>query len=257
MNLKKEFQRLLGISLIFAGLFISFSNRLITGYAISSQVQDYFLYFNFFGIFIFISGVLFVLSSKQEGELEKKVRVFDRSHGKGNMPPGQRLAITDPELYFSRTGFVSLEEFRRGYESVRNDYELLNMVEKYYKPQLIKIIKNSQDEEVKRIAREFWKVFHENISVNDETVGLSDDEKNRILNAFKGGWKNNPNSKQKEILRDYRLDYEHGTKHGRIYSPDRKHIVTTSSTTADRNTGRIIGKEIIRMIEDYRASERN
>lgn len=256
MGIKKWFVRLLGISFIFIGLFVSFTDRLITGYAISSQVQNYFSFFNYFGIVIFLFGIFILLSSKQK-ELEKRVEVFSQPNIRSS---NNAYHITDPELYFSNTGFVSLEDFKKGIEKIKDDRELIIIVRDTYSPDLHKMLKDTSNPDKQMIAREFWKALYgEEISAAEPGEVLDEDEKKRIMITFRSGWKNAPNSHQREVLSHYNLDYKirRGSTHGEIYSIPNPHFnIITSVSPSDINAGRAIARDLIHMLERIKKEEK-
>jgi hypothetical protein len=260
MGIKKWLTRLIGTFFIFGGLFVSFTGRLITGYAISSEFQNYFSFFNYLGIIIFLLGIFILFSSKRE-TLEKKVDVFSKAPKKTiALPKEANYHITDPELYFSNTGFVSLEEFQRGIDKIRNDSELMLIIKGAYTPELRRILRDPSNIDKQGIAREFWKTLYgEEISVSEPGEILDEDEKRQIKNAFKSGWKNAPNSHQREVLSHYNLGYRQTrSNHGEIYSVHNPHFNTfTSLTPGDSNAGIKIAGNVIHLIEEMKKSEHN
>ena len=194
------------------------------------------------------------MSSKQEA-LEKRVEVFSQPSGKNNE---WNYHITDPELYFSNTGFVSLKEFKKSIEKLKDDRELILIVRDTYSPELHKILRDTSNPDKQMIAREFWKALYgEEISVSEPEKGLDEDEKRRIMTAFRGRWKNSPDSHQREVLSHYNLGYRQTrSNHGEIYSlPDPHFNITTSGTPSDINAGRAIARDLIHMLERMKKEE--
>ena len=62
-------------------------------------------------------------------------------------------------------------------------------------------------------------------------------------------WQGEPYKRQRKTLKKYKLEFEKGRKHGKIYlaeDPDR--YVTVSSTPSCPYTGRKIAMDIIRLL---------
>ncbi|MEK6817410.1 MAG: hypothetical protein AABX80_01285, partial [Nanoarchaeota archaeon] len=76
------------------------------------------------------------------------------------------------------------------------------------------------------------------------------EEISEIRQAFDPGWYGQPTTKQSRVLKEYGLSYQHGAKHGKIYSNKNPNIKTiTSSTPSDVNTGKNIAKQIIGLLK--------
>ena len=63
-------------------------------------------------------------------ELESKVAVYDISKGKKPHKKEEFYHMTDPSLYFSKVGDISLNEFKRGIKEIENDSELMQIIKR-------------------------------------------------------------------------------------------------------------------------------
>ncbi|MDP2925759.1 MAG: hypothetical protein Q8N99_05295 [Nanoarchaeota archaeon] len=239
-------KRILGISLVFIGLFMVFTSKGITGAFIGFKPQNY---LGLLGLLVIIIGFFLILVSR-EGGLEKGLRVYDKYDGKGKHSPSQAYSITDPERYFSTVGFLTLEEFNRGLSEIKDDSELVELVRLEYGPELKMILDNPSDKNEARIAEAFYHALYDRrYEKHEKPNELSDSEKEAIMIAFRAGWKNSPDSRQSKILARYRLGYRVKGKHGEIYSRDDEKLKTTTSITpSDANAGKNIGGNVIELI---------
>lgn len=238
-------RRIIGILLILASGILGWTN-VFTGAVIgASQIS----YLGFIALVLLITGFLLILNSK------KKLEVFVRD-GKYE---GERLVMTDPELYFSKDGFVNLKDFRQQVDSLKQDPELIKIVQNDYEKELY-ALRDSDDESTSRAAENFLKVllgsqYQPRQARVSSPEFVSKEEEQEIRNEFDKGWKNKPNPAQSRVLRKYGMDYESGRGggHGRIYSVQYPGIfANTSSSPRDSNAGRSIGREVIRMIKEAR-----
>ena len=150
--MKKGLKKL-GIFIILVGLFfiINSSFVIITGNVISKEIN---ILDSFIGIMFLVSGLTLFLVS----ELESRVSVYDISKGKKKSQKEEFYHMTDPSLYFSKVGDVSLEEFKRGIKEIENDLELIQLVREEYGPQLLEKEYRGKPLE-KNLAEEFLKVL--------------------------------------------------------------------------------------------------
>lgn len=230
--------------LIVIGIVSVLINPRINGNVIG--INEDITYVNLIGIVVFLVGVLIALT---EGTLQRRVSVYDKYKGKGDHKEEEAYSMTDPERYFGDHGFVSLDEFRRAFAKLRGDSELLELVRQEYGPELMKSAKSRSEEA--EIAKSFLKVMYDNVQMEErEREYLDEHDKEEINNAFKGGWKNAPDSHQSRILKRYNLGYEHNGKHGRIYLLENPKLhIQTSVTPSDGNAGKNIARDLIAFIQ--------
>lgn len=242
--MKKGLKKL-GIFIILVGFFFILNSSfvIITGNIVSKRVD---VLDSFIGIMFLISGLTLFLVS----ELESKVAVYDPSKGKRPSEKEKFYHMTDPSLYFSKVGDVSLSEFKKGIKEIERDPELIQIVKETYGQQLLDIEKTGEPLK-KQIAEEFLKVlYHEKIP---EEELIKKEEISEIRQAFDPGWYGQPTTKQSRILKEYGFSYQHGGKHGQIYSMKHPKIKTiTSSTPSDVNTGKNVAKQIVDLLKRER-----
>lgn len=247
--MKKGLKKL-GIIVILAGLFfiLNSSFAIITGNVISKKVDAL---DSFIGIMFLIAGLALFLV----GELESKVAVYDVSKGKRISEKEKFYHMTDPSLYFSKAGEINLSEFKKGIKEIENDPELMQIIKETYGSQLLYIEKTGNPSK-KHLAEEFLKVlYHEKIPGEEKEL-IAKEEISEIRQAFDPGWYGQPTTKQSRILKEYGFSYQHGAKHGQVYSIKNPKIKTiTSSTPSDVNTGRNIAKQIVGLLKKERESK--
>ncbi len=241
--MKKGLKKL-GILLLLAGLFLILNSSfaVITGNVVSKRVD---VLDSFLGIMFLVAGLALFLVS----ELESKVQVYDISKGKKQTEKEQFYHMTDPSRYFrfSKVGEVSLTEFKRGIKEIEDDEELMQMIKETYGSQLLDIEKTGEPFK-KQIAKEFLKVLYREKAPEEELVAK--EEVSEIRQAFDSGWYGQPTTKQSRILKEYGFEYQHGGKHGQIYSTKNPKIKTiTSSTPSDINTGKNIARQIVGLLK--------
>ncbi len=239
--MKKGLKKL-SILVILVGLFfiLNSSFAIITGNVVSKRVD---VLDSFIGIMFLVSGFALFLV----GELESKVAVYDISKGKKYSEKEKFYHMTDPSLYFSKVGNVSLSEFKRGIKEIEYDDELMQLIKEEYGSQLLKIEHKGKPLE-KNIAEEFLKVLYREKIPEEELI--KKEEILEIRRAFDPGWYGQPTTKQSRILKEYGFSYQHEGKHGQIYSIKNPKIKTiTSSTPSDVNTGKNIAKQIVSLLK--------
>ena len=238
----------LGIMIILVGLFFILNSSfvIITGDVVSKKIDTL---NSLTGIMFLISGLALFLV----GELESRiVSVYDVSKGKVPRKKEEFYHMTDPLLYFSKVGNVSLEEFKRGIKEIKNDQELMHLVREEYGPQLLE--KESKGNLLeKNIAEEFLKVLYSGKIPRKEKELITKEEIYKIQGAFKPGWDGKPDSKQSRILKEYGLSYQHGANHGQIYFNKNPNIkIITSSTPSDVNTGKNVARQIVSLLKNHK-----
>ena len=243
----KKGLRKLGIIVILVGLFfiINSSFAIITGNVVSKRVDAL---DSFIGIMFLVAGLTLFLVS----ELESKVAVYDVSKGKKQTEKEKFYHMTDPSRYFrfSKVGEVSLNEFKKGIKEIKDDQELMQIIKEVYGSQLLDIEKTG-DPTKKQIAEEFLKVLYGEEISKKELVAK--EEISEIRRVFDSGWYGQPTTKQSRVLKEYGFSYQHGGKHGQIYSNKNPKIKTiTSSTPSDVNAGRNIAKQIVSLLKKER-----
>lgn len=197
-------KRVVGILLFVKGTILLISAQTgITGNIISETI----------GSFSSILGLIMIVGGLFMFGLEKSLQVY--STGNKNTSPEQAYHITDPELLLSDTGRLSLEEFRQQVNKIKNDSELIQLVEDSYIDSLKKI--KMQGGEKAKIAKYFL-----------EEIGIKE-EKQEIKELFKE-WRHELNNEQKKYLeKNYNVDYKTEGKHIKLYSP-----ITGKSTSLVR-----------------------
>jgi len=186
----------LSIVVILAGFvfILNSSFAIITGNVVSKKVD---VLDSFIGIMFLVSGLALFLVS----ELESKISVYDISKGKAPKKKEEFYHMTDPSLYFSKVGNVSLNEFKRGIKEIENDSELMHLVREEYGPQLLE--KESKGKLLERnIAEEFLKILYSGKIPRQEKELITKEEISDIRRAFDPGWTGAPDTKQSKILRE-------------------------------------------------------
>src|SRR3989344_2504751 len=151
----KRGMKKLSILIILAGFFfiLNSSFAIITGNVVSKRIDSL---NSLIGIMFLVAGLVLFLVSELESRI---VSVYDVSKGKAPKRKQEFYRMTDPLLYFSKVGDVSLEEFKRGIKEIENDPELMHLVREEYGHQLLE--KESKGNLVeKNIAEEFLKVLY-------------------------------------------------------------------------------------------------
>ncbi|MDP2672740.1 MAG: hypothetical protein Q8O84_02925 [Nanoarchaeota archaeon] len=235
----------LGIIVILVGLFfiLNSSFAIITGNVVSKKID---VLDSFIGIMFLVVGlVLFLIS-----ELESKIiSVYDVSKGKNTKKKEEFYHMTDPSLYFSKVGNVSLNEFKRGVKEIEDDPELIQLVKEEYGSQLLE--KESKGKLLeKEIAEEFLKVLYPGKIPRQEKELITKKEISEIRRVFDPGWTGAPDTKQSRVLKEYGFSYRRGAKHGQIYSNKNPDIrIITPSTPSDVNTGKIVARQIVSLLK--------
>lgn len=244
MNLK----RISGVVLLLLGIFIAGSNFAVTGAVIGVNSSV-----SFIGIIFFIAGLFLLMSERgSEGGLAK-LMVSEEIHSNGT----RTFRITDPELYFSNVGLVTLEEFQRGYNEIKTDSDWDETFKEKYGQELLKIRKYG-DKDQSRISEKFLRVVYGNkFPKLIEPVGSLDErDVDRIYGAFKGGWEGKPTNTQRKIMSAYGVGYsdvKDSQGHGHIYIIDEPAIrEATSSSGSDVNVGRNVGHDVLRLAKRAR-----
>ena len=238
----------LGIIIILVGLFFILNSSfvIITGNVVSKKIDTL---NSLTGIMFLISGLALFLV----GELESKiVSVYDVSKGKVPRKKEEFYHMTDPSLYFGKTGEVSLSEFKRGIREIEYGAELMQIVKEVYGSQLLDIEKTG-DPTKKHVAEEFLKVLYSGKIPKQEKELIKKEEIFEIRRAFDPGWYGQPTTKQSSILKEYGFSYQHGGKHGQIYSIKNPNVKTiTSSTPSDVNSGKDVARQIVGLLRRER-----
>ena len=238
----------LSIIVILAGFFfiLNSSFAIITGNVVSKKIDSL---DSLVGIMFLVSGLVLFLVSELESKI---VSVYDVSKGKAPNRKQEFYRMTDPSLYFSKVGDVSLEEFKRGIKEIENDSELMHLVREEYGPQLLE--KESKGKLLeKNIAEEFLKVLYSGKIPRREKELITKEEISEIRRAFDPGWTGAPDTKQSRILKEYGFAYTPKSAHGEIYSNKNPNIkIITSSTPSDVNTGKNVARQIISRLKKQR-----
>ena len=238
----------LSIIVILAGFFfiLNSSFAIITGNVVSKKIDSL---DSLIGIMFLISGLALFLVS----ELESKIAVYDISKGKAPKKREKFYHMTDPSLYFSKVGDVSLEEFKRGIKEIENDPELMHLVREEYGHQLLE--KESKGNLLeKNIAEEFLKALYFGKIPKQEKELITKEEISDIRRAFDPGWTGAPDTKQSRILKEYGFAYAPKSGHGEIYYNKNPNIkIMTSSTPSDVNAGKNVARQIVSLLKNQRA----
>lgn len=239
----------IGFFLIFLGTLIflsSFSG--ITGNVVGYTSID----FNLIGFFIVLSGLIIVVISKKSlDDVVIVYRLGDRQNGDDD----SNSFMTDPHLHLSRNGRVSLSEFRREIESLREipgGEELIDLVRDTYVPQLKKIA-NQGNEEKAEVAKMFLHALDIPYQESSESKGkLPKREVEELKSAFKS-YNGTMTRRQLEVIRKHGLTFypSESGQHPRIGYENGEQVVI-AGTPGDWRTGRNISSELIRMINRYR-----
>src|SRR3989344_2991086 len=244
----KRGMKKLSIIVILAGfLFILNSSfAIITGNVVSKKIDSL---DSLIGIMFLVAGLVLFLVS----ELESKIAVYDVSKGKAPKRKQEFYRMTDPSLYFSKVGDVSLEEFKRGIKEIENDSELMHLVREEYGPQLLE--KESKGKLLeKNIAEEFLKVLYSGKIPRREKELITKEEISEIRRAFDPGWTGAPDTKQSRILKEYGFAYAPKSGHGEIYPNKNQNIkIISSSTPSDVNAGKNVARQIVSLLKNQRA----
>ena len=234
----------LSIVVILAGFvfILNSSFAIITGNVVSKKVD---VLDSFIGIMFLVSGLALFLVS----ELESKISVYDISKGKAPKKKEEFYHMTDPSLYFSRVGNVSLNEFKRGVKEIENDPELMQLVREEYGSQLLE--KESKGKLLERnIAEEFLKVLYSGKIPREKKELITKEEISEIRRAFDSGWAGTPNIKQSRVLKEYGFAYIPKSGHGEIYSKKNPNIrILASSTPSDVNAGKNVARQIVSLLK--------
>ena len=234
----------LSIVVILAGFvfILNSSFAIITGNVVSKKVD---VLDSFIGIMFLVSGLALFLVS----ELESKISVYDISKGKAPKKKEEFYHMTDPSLYFSKVGNVSLNEFKRGIKEIENDSELMHLVREEYGPQLLE--KESKGKLLERnIAEEFLKVLYSGKIPREKKELITKEEISEIRRAFDSGWAGTPNIKQSRVLKEYGFAYIPKSGHGEIYSKKNPNIrILASSTPSDVNAGKNVARQIVSLLK--------
>lgn len=240
----KKGLRKFSILILLFGLFfiLNSSFAIITGNVVSKRVD---VLDSFIGIMFLVAGLTLFLV----GELESKVAVYDVS--KGKKPEKEKFYhMTNPSSYFNKVGDVSLNEFKRGIKEIEHDEELMQIVKEVYGSQLLDIEKTGEPLK-KQIAGEFLKVLYRKPEIEKELVAK--EEISEIRQAFDPGWYGQPTTKQSRVLKEYGFSYQHGGKHGQIYSTKNPNVkMITSSTPSDVNAGKNVARQIVSLLKSER-----
>ncbi len=242
--MKKGLKKL-SILVILVGLFfiLNSSFAIITGNVVSKRVD---VLDSFIGIMFLVAGLaLFLVSG-----LEPRVEVYDVSKGKKLSEKEKFYHMTNPSSYFNKVGDVSLNEFKRGIKEIEHDEELMQIIKEVYGSQLLDIEKTGEPLK-KQIAGEFLKVLYREKIPEEELI--KKEEISEIRRAFDSGWYGQPTTKQSRVLNEYGFSYQHGGKHGQIYSTKNPKIKTiTSSTPSDVNAGKNVARQIVSLLKRKR-----
>ncbi|MBI2003944.1 hypothetical protein HYS72_00580 [Candidatus Pacearchaeota archaeon] len=235
----------LSILVILAGFFfiLNSSFAVITGNVVSKRID---VLDSFLGIMFLVGGLALFLV----GELElKTISVYDASKGKVPKKKEKFYHMTDPLLYFSKVGDVSLEEFKRGIKEIENDRELMRLVKEEYGPQLLE--KESKGKLLERnIAEEFLKVLYSGKIPRQEKELITKKEIYEIRRAFDPGWYGKPDAHQSKILKEHGFAYAPKPGHGEIYSKNNPNIrILASSTPSDVNAGKNVARQIVSLLK--------
>jgi len=250
MGWKRGLRISLGIGLVFIGIFIILTARIITGAVIGFQPYNY---LGLLGILVFIIGVFLIVASgigeRLEEKLGESIRVYES--GPRKTEEERRYFMSDPEGFFTIQGNISLKDFKDMYKVIKDDPELLNRARDVYGAGLLEI--SSKRGHNADIAREFLEVLYGGKIPRQERqeYRLAKEEKEKIKNAFSVGWHTNFNAVQREVLKEYNLGY--GITRGNhieVYSLENPSLrITTGLTPSDYRVGIKFSGDLIHFIE--------
>ena len=257
-----SWKRGLGIGLIFVGLFVVVTNAVITGAVIGFNPENY---LGLLGIFLFIIGIFLTVvgTASSAGGLEEhverlgsRIAVYETRRGH-KKEKDNTYYMTDPNIFLTDKGNISLNDFKDVYDIVKRDPELLERAREVYGKSLLSIAQ-SRDKNKAEIAREFLKVLYEGKIPKEEKPVINKEEREEIKNAFSVGWRTDFNGAQKGILRKYGLWYEKTAgDHLAVYPLYNENLRTiTSSTPSDFRTGINAASQIINLIRKFREEEK-
>lgn len=243
--MNKKVLKYLGIVSLMIGIFFILGNTGITGNVVINEINK--TSSGILGLIFIVVGILLMAASKR-----LELRVFEIETGDRQFKPGKdNLYMTDPELFFSETGQVSLSDLREKVGEISNDPELIGMVRSEYCPELHRIAESEDPES--EIAQKFYDVIAGS-APSRET--MTKEERDKIYNAFKKGWGGHPNIEQNRILREYNFEFVAKEGHNEIrYRQNPGIKVTTSCSPSDPNAGKNVGRDVIRMIKEIRKSD--
>ncbi|MEK6872908.1 MAG: hypothetical protein AABW90_02765 [Nanoarchaeota archaeon] len=257
-----SWKRGLGIGLIFVGLFVVVTNAVITGAVIGFNPENY---LGLLGIFLFIIGIFLTVvgTASSAGGLEEhverlgsRIAVYETRRGH-KKEKDNTYYMTDPNIFLTDKGNISLRDFKDVYDIVKRDPELLERARNVYGKSLLSIAQ-SRDKNKAEIAREFLKILYEGKIPKEEKPTITKEEREEIKNAFNVGWKTDFNGVQRAILRKYGLWYENTAGgHLTVYPLANQNLkVIISSNPSDYRTGRNAASYVINLIRKVSGEEK-
>jgi len=265
-------QKVLGLALMVIGLLTFFLQPIgsLTGFAVAENIASSAgAWIYILGLGIMLVGVM-ILQTETIDDVLRKVDIYSRpkkkSQGKGEAyePLNQdNIKMSDPKLYFSKVGEVSLREFRREIRDFKDDPELMDTFKREYGARLIDKIQEAEytkDKTKNRIGKLFYRALYKQPYGAEEKEGplLSKGDAKRITNAFTS-WDGSPDSAQSNILSEFNLVYRAKSGHGEICSQDYPEIkISVSSTPSSQNAGRAIAgdlKNLVKIVEEKKKKE--
>jgi len=247
-------QKRFGLFLTIVGILIILSSVSgITGSVISNETLAKSVS-TIIGLVLVIGGLgLFI----QENVSPLELKVYDTANGKSKYFENTYF-MSDLGLAISKSGRVSLGEFRHAIDEVEGDKELLDFYQKEFGIGL-QDIRDEGNSLEKNIAKEFLDIlYHGEVPSEMEESEevkeyISSAERKEIKDAFKGGWKNAPNNKQSAVLKKYNLEFDGKDRaHPKIsHQNDSRIKITVSKTPSSHRVGRDIAGDLIDMVIKY------
>lgn len=232
------YKQIMEYTLILVGLIFLFPLS-ITG-SVINDFQGWALSIkSFFGLVFIIIGIVL---------LESKTSLEERADSAGVDVYSVRLRkeeyedrMVDPYFFTGPNNYeLSLSEFKKGIEKIKDDEDLMQMVREQYVPELRKLL---ADPSKRNIALKFLNL----LCVEEEGL-LSPNEKREIRTSFKS-WNGKLNQKQSGIIGRYSISFEQGKTHGKFILGSRK--VTASLSPSDSRAGKNLSSDLIKMIESH------
>jgi hypothetical protein len=239
LNLKINKQKIIGTFLFLLGISIMiYSGIKLTGFAISGgDVGGFF----FLGILFLIGGIL-LMSFSGQNQLEVKLYREVKKDGK------EQIFMTDPENLFGN-GTVDLDKFRKDMGEIKKDPELFIMVkEAYFIPLMNKY--NGEGDESELAEQYLIEMGFEPEKENEKRYALPKNEILKIKNAFnEKKMKKGITPAQREILKQYKLEYMQGRTHAKITSEDGKEKMIVSVSPSDRRAGKNTSSLLVKLCD--------
>ena len=165
---------------MFFGIYLIIINGTITGNVVGIGEGNL---IGSFGFFIFFIGILFIflgMTLERKVESSPGIKVYMRKGISGN-----RYFLRDSPKVFSLYGEdISLQDFEKAFDVIKDDDELSNMAREVYGSELIKIAEGN-DREQPFIAMKFLNVLYEGnipeIELKGESRERKDEEHYNII----------------------------------------------------------------------------